>query len=190
MTLKRILPFSKSLLSSVLNEGDIAIDATIGNGHDTVFLAKLIGSTGHVYGFDIQADAIKQTKANILKHDVQDRVTIFQKSHADCHEAIPASLHGKINAAVFNLGYLPGGDKSIVTTSDSTIVAIEKIFDMLQSGGLIVLVIYHGHDEGKRERDALLAFAESIDQATANVLRYQFINQKNNPPFIIAMEKR
>lgn len=190
MTLKRILPFSKFLLSSVLNEGDIAVDATIGNGHDTVFLAKQVGSTGHVYGFDIQAEAVKQTQANVLKHGVQDWVTIFQKSHADCHDAIPASVHGAIKAAVFNLGYLPGGDKSIVTTADTTITAIEKLLDMLQPGGLIVLVIYHGHDEGKRERDALLAFAENIDQAAANVLRYQFINQKNNPPFIIALEKR
>lgn len=190
MTLQRILPFSKTLLQSALATGDIAIDATVGNGHDTVFLAKQVGNTGKVYGFDIQAEAIASTREKLMNEQLIDRVTLFHKSHAELLTTLPIQVHGHVKAAVFNLGYLPGGNKKIVTKATSTIASIEQLLTILQPGGLIVLVIYHGHQEGKLERNALLQFTQKIDQKVANVLQYQFINQKNDPPFIIAIEKR
>ncbi len=190
MTLPRILPFSKTLLQSALNHGDIAIDATVGNGYDTVFLAKQVGEFGRVYGFDIQPEAIANTRERLLNEQLLNRVVLFQRSHADLLKTLPPSVHGQIKAAVFNLGYLPGGDKRIVTKAESTIAAVEQLLAVMQAGGLIVIVIYHGHEEGKTERDALLAFAKQLDQNTASVLQYQFINQKNKPPFIIAIEKK
>jgi len=190
MILDRILPYARKLLQSTVKEGDITIDATIGNGHDTVFLAKLVGETGHVYGFDIQELAIQKTTERINNENLSNQVTLFQRSHAEVKKVIQASLHKKLKGAIFNLGYLPGSDKSVVTVPESTISAIEQILEMMAPEGIIVVVIYHGHEGGEIEKDALMNFAQNIPQDLAHVLTYRFINQANNPPFILAIEKR
>ncbi|WP_080844353.1 class I SAM-dependent methyltransferase [Cytobacillus gottheilii] len=190
MKLERVLPFARTLLEQAISPGDIAIDATLGNGHDTLFLARLVGETGRVYGFDIQDEALFSTKSQLTQHDLADRVTLFHSGHENLSSCIPPIHYGKVTGAVFNLGYLPGGDKSIVTRPDTTISAIEQLLDMLAPEGIIVLVIYHGHPEGAVERDYLMRYVKQIDQARANVLLYQFLNQKNQPPFIVAIEKK
>ncbi|MCM3587961.1 methyltransferase domain-containing protein [Mesobacillus maritimus] len=190
MKLERILPFAKTLLQKAVSPGDIAIDATVGNGHDTLFLADLVGPTGKVFGFDIQQQALVACKEKLTNQQLDDRVTLFLQGHEEVRNCIPAESQGKVSGAIFNLGYLPGGDKSIVTKPDTTIVAIEEILDMLRPEGIIVLVIYHGHSEGQIERDRLLSYVENLDQNQAHVLKYQFLNQKNHAPFIIAIEKR
>jgi len=190
MKLKRVLPFAKELLKTAAKPGDIVIDATIGNGHDTVYLAEIVGPTGHVFGYDIQAEAITNTTQLLKENGVENQVTLFHKSHSQIGETIPSHYHGQIAGAMFNLGYLPGGNKEIVTKAESTITAIEQLLTILKREGVIVLVIYHGHDEGKKERDAILNYVKTLDQKKAHVLQYQFLNQKNDPPFIIAIEKR
>ncbi|PLR79446.1 16S rRNA (cytosine(1402)-N(4))-methyltransferase [Bacillus sp. V3-13] len=190
MKLERILPFAKTLLSRAVEPGDIVVDATLGNGHDALFLANLVGPEGKVYGFDIQEKAILSSKARLAEHNLLDRITLFHKGHQHMVETIPAADHGRITGAIFNLGYLPGGDKEIVTRPGTTISAVEQLLKMMAPEGIIVLVIYHGHQEGAAERDELLQYLEELDQNTAHVLQYRFINQKNNPPFITAIEKR
>ncbi|WP_088043173.1 class I SAM-dependent methyltransferase [Bacillus sp. EAC] len=190
MILERILPFARKLLQLALQEGDIAIDATIGNGHDTVLLAKLVGETGHVFGFDIQDLAIQNTIERLNNEKLAKQVTVVQKSHSAVKEVLPTHLHGKVKAAIFNLGYLPGSDKSIVTVPASTISAIQQILEIMAPEGIIVVVIYHGHDGGDVEKDALMNFVQKIPQDLAHVLTYRFLNQANNPPFIVAIEKR
>lgn len=190
MKLDGILPFARQLLEKAVSSGDIAVDATVGNGHDTAFLAGLVGKTGIVYGFDIQEQAITKTKMRLEEQMLLEQVTLFQKGHEEVQISIPDAHHGQIKGAIFNLGYLPGGDKHIVTTPKTTISAIEQLLEMMAPEGIIVLVIYHGHEEGAFERDALLKYVLQLDQKKAHVLQYQFINQQNNPPFIIAIEKR
>lgn len=190
MILERILPYARKLLQLALQEGDIAIDATIGNGHDTAYLAKLVGKTGHVYGFDIQALAIQNTYERIQKENLTNQVTLIQKSHSSVVNEVPTHLHGKVKAAIFNLGYLPGSDKSIVTVPASTIAAIEQILEIMAPEGIIVVVIYHGHEGGEIEKDTLMEYVQNIPQDNAHVLTYRFLNQANNPPFIVAIEKR
>lgn len=190
MKLERILPFARNLLEMAFIPDTIAVDATLGNGHDTYFLAKLASGTGHVYGFDIQKQAIQATKERLAEDNLSDRVTLIHRGHEELKNFIPETAKGKITAAIFNLGYLPGGDKSIVTKPETTIYAIEQLLDLLAVEGIIVLVIYHGHEEGAIERDKLLQYVKELDQQKAHVLRYQFENQKNNAPFIIAIEKR
>jgi predicted methyltransferase len=190
MKLTQILPFARSLLETACTSGDIVVDATIGNGHDTEFLAKLVGSNGHVFGFDIQEQALLMTSKRLKEQHLNHQVTLFQHGHEKVKENIPSHLHGHVTGAIFNLGYLPGGDKSIVTKPVSTIDAIQQLLDIMTKEGIIVLVIYHGHPEGAEERDALIQFVKSLDQKKAHVLQYGFINQNNNPPFIIAIEKR
>ncbi len=190
MKLMRILPFARSLIDLAVKEGDIVVDATVGNGHDTLYLAERVGPSGHVFGFDIQAQAIENTTKRLREHHMESRVTLVQASHAELYVHIPSEYKGRITGAMFNLGYLPGGDKQIVTRPNSTIAAIEQLLDIMAPEGVIVLVIYHGHPEGAIERDALLQYVSAIDQQRAHVIRYEFMNQVNYPPFIVAIEKR
>ncbi|WP_413378941.1 class I SAM-dependent methyltransferase [Alkalihalobacillus sp. 1P02AB] len=190
MKIAGILPFARTLLTQALNEGDIAIDCTAGKGNDTITLAKLVGATGHVYSFDIQEEAIHQTATKVKSEQFNERVTLFQQGHETFENMIPTAHLNEIKAAIFNLGYLPGGDKTIVTKPDSTLKAIQQLLKHMPKEGLIVLVIYHGHEEGKVERDSIINFVTNLDQKEAHVLNYRFINQKNDPPFIIAIEKR
>lgn len=190
MKLDRILPFARNLLQLAINEGDYTVDATIGNGHDTAMLASLVGESGHVFGFDIQKEAIDNTTTRLNEQQLLNRVSLFHKSHNQLLTTIPTETHGKISGAVFNLGYLPGGNKEIVTKPNSTIEAIEQLLTIMKPDGIIVLVVYHGHEEGAIERDRLMEYCSTLDQNRAHVLMYRFMNQVNNPPFIIAIEKR
>jgi predicted methyltransferase len=190
MKLSRILPFARSLLDLALEPGDIAVDGTAGNGHDTAYLAQIVGENGHVYSFDIQTAAIQHTTAKLQTENLLSRCTLFQTGHEHLHQYIPTNKWTMIKAAIFNLGYLPGGDKSIVTNADTTISAVKQLLSRMAPEGIIVLVIYHGHPEGAIERDRLLDFVKQLPQDQAHVMQYGFINQKNAPPFIIAIEKR
>lgn len=189
MKLLNILSFAHSLLENVVRPGDQAIDCTVGNGHDTTFLAKLVGEHGHVYGFDIQKQAVTNTYERLKGDNLHERVTLFHASHEHIHTHI-STQNKQLKAAIFNLGYLPGGNKEIVTKPSSTIEAIKAIFQIIQKEGMIVLVIYPGHKEGQKEKEEVLAYIKSMDQRIANVLKYEFINQINDPPFVIAIEKK
>ncbi|WP_416827763.1 class I SAM-dependent methyltransferase [Ectobacillus polymachus] len=190
MKLEGILPFARTLLKAAVSQGDICVDATMGNGHDTCMLAELVGESGTVYAFDIQEQALEHTKALLDEKHLEHRAVLIHDSHGNLARHLPEHTHGNITGAIFNLGYLPGGDKSIVTKPESTIAAITQLLAVMAAEGIIVLVIYHGHPEGKVERDSILSFVNGLDQKQAHVLRYEFVNQQNDPPFIIAIEKR
>lgn len=190
MKLERVLPFARTLLQTAVKEGDYAVDATLGNGHDTCFLAEIVGDNGKVFGFDIQQEAIESSTNRVKEKGLEKRAVLIHDSHDTLLSVLPEEAKGNVTGAIFNLGYLPGGNKEIVTKPNSTIAAIEQLLQVMAPEGIIVLVIYHGHPEGQIERDAVLQFVEKLDQKEAHVLRYGFINQQNNPPFIVAIEKR
>ncbi|MBU9721046.1 MULTISPECIES: class I SAM-dependent methyltransferase [Bacillaceae] len=190
MNVSGILPFARELLSRCIPDGGVAVDATAGKGNDTLFLAKLVGESGHVYSFDIQEQAILATKDKLQLHEIEQRVELIHDGHENLEKYLKLNHKGLVNGAVFNLGYLPGSNKEIVTTPDTTIAAIEELLENLVKGGIIVLVIYHGHPEGAVERDQLLPYVRELAQEDYHVLEYRFTNQQNNPPFIVAIEKR
>ncbi|RID86540.1 16S rRNA (cytosine(1402)-N(4))-methyltransferase [Peribacillus asahii] len=190
MKLDRILPFARILLEKAVQPGDIAVDGTMGNGFDTVFLANLTGEAGHVYAFDIQSEAIQNTTAKLEAEQLSERCTLFHAGHEQLKDLIPEKETRSLTGAIFNLGYLPGGDKTITTKASTTISAIEQLLEKMKPEGIIVLVIYHGHPEGAIERDELLAYVKHLPQDKTHVLQYGFINQVNHPPFIVAIEKR
>lgn len=190
MKLAGILPFARDLLKLSISEGGIAVDATAGNGHDTVFLAQLVGENGVVYSFDIQANAIKATKERLQKEQLEKQVKVIHDGHENLSTHLSSSHYESIDGAIFNLGYLPGSDKSIVTSSSTTIAAVKQLLNHLKKEGIIVLVIYHGHEEGKREKDSLIPFVSTLSQEDFHVMEYRFINQQNDPPIIIGIEKR
>ncbi|EAE8347877.1 methyltransferase domain-containing protein [Listeria monocytogenes] len=186
MNLRGILPFAHDTLRKVIRYGDYVIDATCGNGHDTLLLAELVGINGQVLGFDIQQMAIDATKTRLENAGASSQVELICASHA----LIPEYATKPVRAAIFNLGYLPGGDKDITTTANSTLESIGHLMELLEVGGVIILVIYHGHPAGKLEKNAVMTFCETIPQQDFHVLSYNFINQKNDAPFVITIEKR
>ncbi|MDQ0208202.1 class I SAM-dependent methyltransferase [Alkalicoccobacillus murimartini] len=190
MKLKGILPFARELLDHAITEGDTAVDATAGNGHDTCYLAKLVGQKGRVYSFDVQEAAVEATKARLHKEELLERVDLHHTGHEHAVEMIQPEHLPTLKAAIFNLGYLPGSDKSITTHAETTIKAISGLFHAMTAEGIIVLVVYHGHAEGAIEKEAILDYVRQLPQEKAHVLQYGFVNQKNAPPFIVAIEKR
>jgi len=183
MTLDRILPFTKYLLEKSVTEGDIVIDATCGNGNDTVFLSQLVGSEGKVVSFDIQPAAIQRAKVRLEETGRENVLLIL-----DGHENVLEYVDDEISAAVFNLGYLPGSDKTVTTNGATTWKAVVDILSLLKIGGIIVLVIYHGHEEGKVERHYIEVEIATLDPKATSVLKYEFLN-KASAPYVIAIEK-
>ncbi|RXK18300.1 class I SAM-dependent methyltransferase [Macrococcus sp. DPC7161] len=183
MIVEGILPFCRTLILTHIQPNTALIDATCGNGNDTLFMCQNTTQNETIYAFDIQTTAINNTLEKVKDFD---HVKVIQQGH----EHVLNHVHDPVSVAVFNLGYLPKGDKSIVTTPETTIKAIKDIFSLLVPKGIIILVIYPGHPEGQIERDEVMQYVKQIDQQEAHVLQYGFINQKNNPPFIIGIEKR
>lgn len=185
MKLERVIQYAQSLLKMAITEGDIAVDATAGNGHDTLFLANLVGDDGYVYAFDVQKEAVDATLHRLLDNALEHRAIVLN----DGHENVAKYVTNPIAGAIFNLGYLPGSNHAIVTKPNTTIQSLESLLKLVKVGGMIVLVVYHGHEGGKQERDEVIQFVSDLPQKYIHVLRYEFINQKNDPPFIIALEK-
>ena len=182
--LHRVLPFSKRLIEKTVLPGETVIDATAGNGNDTLFLAEHVGEDGHVYAFDIQQQALDAT-ATRLNH-LNNRVTLIWDSHAN----VDKYVQGPVSCAMFNLGYLPHGeDLSVVTKPNTTIEAIHKMLGLLKKDGIITISVYDGHEGGVEERDALLTYVKSLHQSEVHVARYELVNQRKNPPFLLALEK-
>jgi len=179
------LSLCKDYLRKTLKEGDTAVDATIGNGYDTEFLRTLVGASGKVIGFDIQKTAINNTRALLEGKNISDNVVLHLSSHSEMDKYIEEP----VKAVVFNLGYLPKGDHKIMTTPETTIVAIEKALKLIADDGIIAVVIYHGGDSGFHERDELIKYFERLDNKRFSVLMHNFINQINYPPILVVIEK-
>lgn len=186
--LENALHYSRTLLKNTLMPGDSVIDATVGNGNDTVLLATLVGPNGIVYGFDLQEQAIKKTEEKLLLTGLSNQVKLFHQGHETLGTVLPENT--LIAGAIFNLGYLPNGDKTVITTGKTTLIAVNEILPRLRKGGLLLLVVYYGHEGGKKEKDQVLSFVQTLSQNDFTVLRYDFLNQKNDPPFLIAIEKK
>jgi predicted methyltransferase len=139
-----------------IHSGALVVDATVGNGHDTCFLAEVVAEQGHVYGFDIQQQAITSTTQRLEKLGLAKRVSLFQLSHHRCNEVLPSQLYGKISLIVFNLGYLPHGDKTITTNAQTTCAAVDVLIEMLAHNGVISLVAYRGHPGGEEEYQSIM----------------------------------
>lgn len=184
--LGRSLDIVRIFVSKKLKTGDVAVDATAGNGHDTLFLAQCVGAAGKVYSFDIQLPALERSRQLLADNKAEGNVIFIQ----DGHQHLDRYVTERISVVLFNLGYLPGGNKQITTQAHYTIEAIEKALDLLAPGGAIFLVVYYGQPPGPAEKDQLLAYAKNLDQQKYNVFYLEFINQANNPPSLLSIEKR
>lgn len=186
--LANALQYSHKLLKEILQPGEIALDATMGNGHDTLFLAELVGQSGHVYAFDLQKKALENTASRLEKAGLEKRASLICSGHENLADYLPEAT--QVKGAIFNLGYLPQSDKTIITRPATTLAAIKALLPKLAYRGRIVLVCYYGHFGGTEELEKVTNFAANLPQEDYNVLQYQFINQKNQPPILLCIEKK
>ena len=171
---------------SYVEQGDTVIDATCGTGQDTLALAEAVGERGRVYAFDIQKEAIGLT-TELLKSNGCTNVELFNDSFVYMGEHVP---DGSASAVVFNLGYLPGGNHSITTKAEVTIEGLEVALKAIKTGGIVTVVLYDGHEEGRREKDCVLRWAEKLDPKTYHVVFADMLNQNNYPPEILWITKK
>ncbi len=177
-------------LARQLQRGDIVVDATAGNGHDTLFLAQLVGKQGKVFAFDLQADAIRSTHQRLEQAGWLDKVELLQHSHANMQELIPEAYHGRIQSVVFNLGYLPGGDKSIITRQESTLQALHQATQILSHTGLISLLVYPGHAGGKLEHAAIKQWLQQLSSDEFTLKTQQSHHPKPTAPVLYWLQGR
>lgn len=178
--------FVHYILKGKINTGDTVVDATMGNGNDTLFLANLVGPSGNVFSFDIQEIALDRTLTKIIDNKLENSNI---KLINDSHENIENYLTTNIDAAMFNLGYLPQGDHSIITRPASTIKSIKSILKLLKPKGIVSIIIYYGHKGGIEEMQQVLNFLEGLSGKNFTVMKCNYMNQGNNPPIIILVQK-
>lgn len=176
--------------SQVVKPGDIAIDATCGNGHDTLVIAKMIltPTSGALYAFDIQAEAILKTKQKLLQHlppEILNRIHLIHSCHTTIGDHL---LPESVKLIVYNLGYLPGSNKTIITQTPDTLTSLEKALSLLTKDGLISITCYPGHLGGKEESEEILNFIDKLDSAKWSKTAYPGLKTQN--PILIFIKKK
>lgn len=183
--IRNALGLSHQYVSQIIQLGDRAVDATAGNGGDTLFLAELCGPDGHIDAFDIQPAALEQTRKKLAAADLAERCSLHLASHDRLSELVKPG----IRAFMFNLGYLPGGDHSIGTQAASTLLALDQAQELLLPGGIITIGIYYGGDSGFAERDAVLDYVSQIDVHRFAVQKIEMINSTSCAPIFVCIER-
>ncbi|GBG06769.1 SAM-dependent methyltransferase [Paenibacillus agaridevorans] len=172
--------------------GDIVVDATAGGGVDTFALAELVGPKGMVYAFDIQQEALERTRLRLAPLAADDRLPglkLILADHAEMVSSVDASDAGRIAAVMFNLGYLPGGDTTVITKPESTLRALDAALSLIRPGGIMTCVLYPGHPGGDAEAAAVEAWAANLPQNVAQAVLYRQ-PQRTTAPYLIAIERR
>ena len=164
--------------------GAFCIDATAGKGRDTALLCRLAGESGRVLAFDIQPDATAQTKALLAAEGLNAEVILDTHAHMEQYAA-PET----VDCVVFNFGRLPGGDPAVFTRAESSVAAINAGLRLLKPGGVMAIALYYGKENGYGERDAILAYLQTLDDRRFSVLRCDWANRRNDPPMPIFIWK-
>ncbi|WP_353119328.1 class I SAM-dependent methyltransferase [Nitratidesulfovibrio sp.] len=175
----------------------VAVDGTAGNGHDTLFLARLVGARGLVHAFDVQPRALARTAERLATAGLEERVALHGRGHEELAAALAAPLTAppatpatwpggsgrppRITAAMFNLGFLPGSDRSVTTRPETTLTALEALLPLMVPGGIVSLHVYAGHPGGADEAAALDRRLAGLDWNRWRVARYEFTNKPRNP---------
>ena len=180
-----LLQLHKYFILNHLKEGDVAVDFTMGNGHDTEFLSKTVGESGHVYAFDIQKDAVESTARNLAAAGCPQNYTLIHDSHHKVKDYVTCP----IKAGMFNLGYLPGGDKSITTMRATTMPAIEAAIELLGPKSILSIAIYPGHEEGDAEGRMVSEYLSTLDRFRVSVAQIKIINSPASPYFMVVETK-
>lgn len=181
---------TRRLWKHVIRKGDVVIDATCGNGHDTLALVNLVADNkihgGRVYAMDIQKVALETTSLLLdqsLTPDQRKHVELFLMCHSKMEEVVPSDV--AVRLVAFNLGYLPGGQKALITRSETTLLALEAAKRILTPGGLISIVVYVGHPGGREEFEMVQAFASKLPVQNWVCSKLQMLNRPLAPMIIL-----
>ena len=181
-----LLELQKNFILSHLHEGDTAVDFTMGNGNDTLFLSETVGETGRVFAFDLQAEALVSTRAHLHANGAPENYTLFCASHHRVKEFITEPF----KAGMFNLGDLPRGEEKGVTTKrDTTLPAVAAALDLLAPDGILLVAVYPGHEEGRAEGEALAEYFGTLNRYQYCSSLFRILNSPSAPYFFI-IEKR
>lgn len=175
--------WAQLLISDRVMPGDLVLDATAGNGHDTLFLARLVGDQGHVYAMDVQAPAVTETRRRLSEAGIPESAfTVVQAGHETMKDIVTAEHQGQLSGIMFNLGYLPGSDKTVITHTETTLTAIQAALDLLRPGGLLTIAVYPGHDGGNQELSAITQWAAALSPRAYEVQNLRPFNRSASPP--------
>jgi len=187
MPIPPVLDAAHEFVESALHPGETAVDATVGNGHDTLALARAVGAEGRVVGFDVQAEALAATRERLAGVEGTAEVDLIHDGHEHLARHMGAD---PVGAVMFNLGYLPGSESSLTTRPETTLPALRAAAERLRPGGVLTVVLYTGHEGGPVEADAVEAWATDLPQRRYRALSYRFLNQQNDPPRLLVVECR
>lgn len=180
-----LLELQKYFILRHLGEGDIAVDFTMGNGHDTEFLSKTVGEFGHVFAFDVQEQALASTSEHLAKCGCPDNCTLILDSHHNVKKYVDVP----IKAGMFNLGYLPGSDKKITTMRSTTLPAIEAAISLMAPDAVILIAVYPGHPEGEEEGKLICNYLSSLSRYKLCATKINILNSPTSPFFIVVENK-
>lgn len=187
MKQSQITYWCHEIIRSQAPKGGFYIDATMGNGNDTLLLCELAGKEGSVLAFDIQEKALNTTKELLASHGYIERAQLVRDGHEHMDQyAKPRSA----DVICFNFGYLPGGDHAIATTPDTSLTAISKGLDILKSNGMMSLCIYSGGDTGFEEKERILRYLKELPAKEYTVIANEYYNRGNNPPMPVFVFKK
>ena len=170
----------KELLKKHIQKGSVVADFTMGNGNDTLWLSNQVGENGKVFAFDIQEAAVYNTKALLEKENCAQNYTLIK----DSHHLLKNYIDCPLDAGIFNLGFLPGGDKSLTTVRSTTLPAIETALTLIKAGGCLMIAIYPGHEEGRLEGELICDILSKYDQKHLSAYRFNVLNAATSPYFI------
>lgn len=177
--------WAAELIEPALYDGARAVDATMGNGQDTLWLCRKVGEAGRVYAFDVQPEAVARTRQRLEDAGVAQRAELNCLGHERMAEVVP----GPVDVVMFNLGWLPGAAHAVTTRTETTLLAVNAALGLLKPDGLLTVCVYPGHPEGARELEALAHWAETLDPRRFDALLRRYMNQPNDPPQLIAVKR-
>lgn len=184
--LERIVDHAHRYIAPVVSPGAVVVDATAGNGGDTLFLAKLAGPAGRVFAFDVQSEALAGTRRLLESYGLLGRVRLIR----DDHQRLEQYVGPGVSAVMFNLGYRPGGDKEVITRAATTVPALGAALNVLRVGGRLSVACYPGHPGGRAETRAVVAFCGELPSARFTVVAVRLVNRSPGAPRLIIVEKR
>ncbi len=177
-----LIGLHKHFILEHLGEGEVAVDFTMGNGNDTLFLSKAVGKDGRVYAFDIQEDALTSTKAHLEANGAPENYTLICASH----HLVKDYVKEPIKAGMFNLGYLPrSGRRTVTTLRETTMPAVEAAIDLLAPDGVLIIAIYPGHEEGALEGDMLREYFKGLSRFKICASEFRILNSPASPYFFL-----
>lgn len=167
-----------------------AVDATAGNGHDTLFLARLLRDRGTVYAFDVQDAALNATRSRLAADGLDGHVRLIAAGHEHAAKRLPENAHGRVSVVMFNLGFLPGSDKRVITRPGTTLQALEDLMRLAAPRAVFTLHLYTGHAGGAEESAAVLDRTQSLDRNAWRVLLCSQHNKIRRAEHLLLLEKR